>query len=169
TCTGGRAIEMLLSTFIPTPFACLLGEAYLGTRMAPTRTLQTTRSLEADVARENEDSGTWDQVRWNHEAHHDGGDGGPSPNDTSHQQHDGEQDHRRDCGPFAELSERMPRGETRAGGSKDVRLCISPSITGDGVDDTQVAEENETSRHTEDRSRHPNVDMSSSLGRRPRD
>src|SRR5207302_4461638 len=27
----------------------------------------------------------------------------------------------------------------------------------------------ETSRHTEDRSRHPNVDMSSSLGRRPRD
>jgi len=54
-------------------------------------------------------------------------------------------------------------------GSQDVRLCISPSITGDGVDDTQVSKENQAGRHTENRRRHPNVGMSSSLGRRPHD
>src|SRR5919198_1051816 len=125
--------------------------------------------LYANVPRKNEDARSGDQERRDHYAQDNRGDGGPATNDTMDQQHDGERDHRGQGDPSAELSQGMTRLETRAGGSEGVRLGIRPSLTGDGADDTQVAKEDQTRRDAEDRTRRPNVNLSSRLGGRPHD
>jgi hypothetical protein len=125
--------------------------------------------LKADVPGENEDSGTWDEVRWNHETHGKGGDGGPSSDDPAHEQDSREHNHCCEGGSFAELSQRMTRVKPWASRSEQVRLRVRPCIAGDGVDDPQIAEQDHTSRAAGEGSGYPNIEMWSRSGRGPHD